>query len=172
MISRLILVGCPLAPPDSGDLQTFSQEYLRQRAEAYQEGDVEALLRLQNEFVYSEPGTEELKRSVLEHRLSLPPDTILSFYDADPEANVSPLLSRIRCPVLVVHGTEDRLISFATAEYLKHEIPNAQLYAFEGKGHVPIFTATAEFCEVLRRFVREEHKAIQDCAVACSKVGR
>jgi hypothetical protein len=31
---------------------------------------------------------------------------------------------------------------------------NAQLYAFEGKGHLPIFTATDEFCEVLRRFVR------------------
>ena len=154
MISRLILVGCPLAPPDSGGFQTFSQEYLRQRAEAYQERDVEALLRLQNEFVYSEPGTEEVKRLVLEHRLKLPPDTIFTFYDADPEANVSPLLNRIPYPVLVVHGTEDRLISFATAEYLTREIPSAQLYAFEGKGHVPIFTATAEFCEVLRRFVR------------------
>ena len=29
-----------------------------------------------------------------------------------------------------------------------------KLYAFEGKGHLPIFTATDEFCEVLRRFVR------------------
>jgi pimeloyl-ACP methyl ester carboxylesterase len=172
MISRLILVGCPLAPPHSGDVQTFSHEYLRQRAEAYEERDVEALLRIQNEFVYSEPGTEEVKRLALEHRLSLPPDTILSFYDADPEANVVPLLSRLPCATLVVHGTEDRLIAFATAEYLTKEIPNAQLYAFEGKGHVPIFTATAEFCEVLRRFVREEHKAIQDSAVACSRVGR
>lgn len=171
MISRLILVGCPLAPPHSGDVQTFSHEYLRQRAEAYEERDVEALLRIQNEFVYSEPGTEEVKRLALEHRLSLPPDTILSFYDADPEANVAPLLSRLPCPTLVVHGTEDRLISFATAEYLTKEIPNAQLYAFEGKGHVPIFTATYEFCGVLRKFVREEHQATQACALACSKMG-
>jgi pimeloyl-ACP methyl ester carboxylesterase len=126
---------------------------LRQRAEAYQEQDVEALLRLQNEFVYSEPGTEEVKRLVLEHQLSLPRNTILSFYDAGPEADISPLLSRIPCPVLVVHGTDDRLISFATAEYLKCEIPNTQLCAFKGKGHVPIFTATLEFCEIPGNFV-------------------
>ena len=68
MISRLILVGCPLAPPHSGAVQTFSHEYLRQRAEAYEERNVEALLRIQNEFVYSEPGTEEVKRLALEHR--------------------------------------------------------------------------------------------------------
>jgi pimeloyl-ACP methyl ester carboxylesterase len=163
MISRLILVGCPLAPPDSGDFQTFSHEYLRQRAEAYRERDVETLVRLQNDFVYSEPGTEEVKRLVLEHRLRLPPDTILSFYDADPEANVASILSLLSCPILVVHGTEDRLISFATAEYLTKRIPNAQLYAFEGKGNLPIFTATSEFCQILRKFIREEHNP-QACA--------
>ena len=32
MISRLVLVGCPLAPPDSGASQSLSPEYLRQRA--------------------------------------------------------------------------------------------------------------------------------------------
>jgi acetylornithine deacetylase len=32
-------------------------------------------------------------------------------------------------------------------------LPDARLYAFDGKGHLPIFTATDEFCEVLRCFV-------------------
>ena len=40
------------------------------------------------------------------------------------------------------------------AEQIAAGLPNARLYAFEGKGHLPIFTATEEFCEVLRRFVR------------------
>jgi pimeloyl-ACP methyl ester carboxylesterase len=154
LIDRLVLVGCPLAPPDAGGFQTFSSDYLRQRAEAYRNQDVEALLRIQSEFVYSEPGTEEIKRSVLEHRSKLPPDTVLSFYDPDPEANVAALLARLTCPTLVMHGTDDRLISFATAEYLAQRIRGAQLYAFNDKGHLPIFTATTEFCEVVRRFVR------------------
>jgi class 3 adenylate cyclase/pimeloyl-ACP methyl ester carboxylesterase len=152
LIDRLVLVGCPLASAGSGD-SSFSAEFRRQRAEAYERRDVEALLRIQAEFVYSEPGTEELKRLVVERRLQLPPDTVLSFYDPDPGIDVRPLLKSLRLPTLVTHGTDDRLISFDTAEYLADELPNAQLYAFEGKGHLPIFTATEEFCDVLRQFV-------------------
>jgi class 3 adenylate cyclase/pimeloyl-ACP methyl ester carboxylesterase len=153
LIDRLVLVGCPLAPAGFGESPTFSAEYSRQRAEAYERNDIDALLRIQSEFVYSEPGTEELKRLVLAHRLKLPSDTILSFYDPDPGANVAPLVARLTVPTLVTHGTDDRLISFTAAEYLAKALPKAQLYAFKGKGHVPIFTATEEFCDVVRRFV-------------------
>jgi pimeloyl-ACP methyl ester carboxylesterase len=93
---------------------------------------------------------------VLEHRLKLPPDTILSFYDPDPEADVSGLLRDLGRPTLIMHGTDDRLILFDTAKYMAEQIPGATLYAFEGKGHMPIFTATTEFCGVLRRFVKGE----------------
>ena len=156
MIDKLVMVGCPLAPPKSGDLQTFDTEFLRQREIAYKKRDTESLVRLQCDFIFSEPGTDELKRSTIEHRLKLPLDTILNFFDPDPEANVTSLLRRITFPTLVTHGTDDHLISFATAEYLAREIPGAQLHAFEGKGHLPIFTATAQFCDVLRRFVLQE----------------
>ena len=57
-------------------------------------------------------------------------------------------------PTLIVHGTEDRQVPFAAAEYLAAHIAGAQLYPFQGYGHVPLFTATQEFCDVLRRFVR------------------
>jgi pimeloyl-ACP methyl ester carboxylesterase len=67
-----------------------------------------------------------------------------------------PLLAAIPMPVLVMHGREDRLLAFAAAEQIAAGLPDARLYAFEGKGHLPIFTATDEFCEALRRFVRVE----------------
>jgi pimeloyl-ACP methyl ester carboxylesterase len=47
-------------------------------------------------------------------------------------------------------------VPFAAAEYLAAHIPGAQLYPFVGYGHVPLFTATQEFCDVLREFVRTE----------------
>ena len=84
----------------------------------------------------------------------MPRETILSFYDPDPDMDIRPLLSAIRVPTLIVHGTEDRQVPFAAAEYLAAHIPGAQLYPFQGYGHVPLFTATQEFCDVLRRFVR------------------
>jgi pimeloyl-ACP methyl ester carboxylesterase len=84
----------------------------------------------------------------------LPPDTVLSFYDPDPSVDITSLLKQVEAPTLVLHGTADQLISFAAAEYIAKELPNAQLYGFEGKGHLPMFTATDEFCDVLRRFVQ------------------
>jgi pimeloyl-ACP methyl ester carboxylesterase len=69
-----------------------------------------------------------------------------------------PLLAGSAAPVLVAHGREDRLIAFAAAEEIAARLPNARLYAFERKGQVPIFTATTEFCNIVRRFVRQSLK--------------
>jgi hypothetical protein len=33
-------------------------------------------------------------------------------------------------------------------------IPGAQLYMFDGKGHNPTFSATNDFCDELRNFIR------------------
>jgi pimeloyl-ACP methyl ester carboxylesterase len=41
----------------------------------------------------------------------------------------------------------------AAARYLAAHIPDAHLHLFEGRGHLPLFTATTEFCEVLRSFI-------------------
>jgi hypothetical protein len=37
---------------------------------------------------------------------------------------------------------------------LARALPQGRLHPFTGRCHVPIFTATTEFCEVLRQFVR------------------
>jgi pimeloyl-ACP methyl ester carboxylesterase len=68
--------------------------------------------------------------------------------------DIRPLLPAVRVPTLVVHGTDDRQVPFAAAEYLAAHIPGAQLYPFAGYGHLPPFTATQEFCDALRDFIR------------------
>jgi pimeloyl-ACP methyl ester carboxylesterase len=78
---------------------------------------------------------------------------VLSFYDPDPDVDVSALLGQLSVPTLVTHGSEDKIIPFAGAEYLTRAIPGARLHCFAGKGHLPIFTAPDEFCAVLRDFV-------------------
>ena len=54
-----------------------------------------------------------------------------------------------------MHGRDDRLVSFAAAELMAASLPNVRLHGFEGKGHLPLFTATQEFCKVLRSFVMD-----------------
>src|ERR1700680_904266 len=49
---------------------------------------------------------------------------------------------------------ENRLVTCAASEFIASRIPGAQLYLFDGKGHNPMFSATDEFCDVLRNFIR------------------
>jgi pimeloyl-ACP methyl ester carboxylesterase len=87
--------------------------------------------------------------------LRLPRQSILNTWTPDPEVDIAPILGQVKAPTLVLQGTDDRRVSVAAAHHLARHIPHAQLHLFEGRGHLPIFTATAEFCEVLRRFVRD-----------------
>jgi pimeloyl-ACP methyl ester carboxylesterase len=63
------------------------------------------------------------------------------------------VLGQVKAPTLVLHGTHDRRVPLSAAHYLAEHLPDARLYLFEGRGHLPIFTATTEFCDVRRRFV-------------------
>jgi pimeloyl-ACP methyl ester carboxylesterase len=151
LFTALVTVGAPA----SDFSRTFNPVYLERCIHDKGVKDVTEILRVHTELVYSEPEMEELRERTIRSRLSLPHETLLSFFDPDPTKDVMPLLSAITAPVLVAHGREDRLIAFAAAEEIAARLPNAQLCAFDRKGHVPIFTATTEFCNVVRRFVRQ-----------------
>lgn len=104
--------------------------------------------------IITEPGTGDVAEQFVRNVLRLPRETTLSFFSPDPSANIAPLLEGLKTPTLVTQGTDDYRVSMEAARYLADHIPGAQLYLFEGRGHLPIFTATGEFCDVLRSFVR------------------
>jgi pimeloyl-ACP methyl ester carboxylesterase len=66
---------------------------------------------------------------------------------------VTDILPDIQTPTLVTHGSEDRLVAFEAAELTANLLPKGVLRPFRGKGHLPLFTATHEFCQVLREFI-------------------
>ena len=61
-------------------------------------------------------------------------------------------LSRIRCPTLVIGGTDDRIVTAQASEEMAAKIEGSQLYLYEGLGHglyeeAPDFLArVADFC--------------------------
>lgn len=122
---------------------------MRRSRALFDQGDVEGVVRYHTSLVLSEPATRELQELFVRNRLKLPRETMLSFFDPDPTIDVTPILGEIAVPVLVTHGSADRLVSFAAAEFVAARLPNARIYGFEGKGHMPLFTATEEFCEVV-----------------------
>jgi len=153
LVRRLVLIGAP-TDIGTGDSPARRPDYLNTTAAFLANDDLEGLMRYHIGRVFSEPDVADLAASRLPRWLGMPRETALSFYDRDPEMDIRPLLAAIRVPTLIAHGTEDRQVPFAAAQYLAAHIKGAQLYAFGGYGHVPLFTATQEFCEVLRRFVR------------------
>ena len=144
-----------LGAPTSDFSRTFHPAYLERCIHYQGVKDVAEILRVHTELVFSEPEVEELRERTIRSRLALSRETILSFFDPDPTKDIMPLLTGITAPVMVTHGREDRVIAFAAAKEIAARLPNARLHAFERKGHLPIFTATTEFCNVVRSFVRQ-----------------
>ncbi len=65
-------------------------------------------------------------------------------------------LERVGVPVIVVHGTRDRMVPFERhGRVLGTRIPGAELLAIEGGEHVSIFTHRAEVRAKVTRFLRE-----------------
>ena len=64
-------------------------------------------------------------------------------------------LHTLAVPVLVVHGTADRLVPPANAEVLTRLIPGARLAMLDGAGHIFVSDRTAETLRLLTQFLDE-----------------
>jgi pimeloyl-ACP methyl ester carboxylesterase/DNA-binding SARP family transcriptional activator len=153
LVRRLVLMGTPL-DTTPGSMSLVPSDLDDRFRAALRAGDLERAMHHFVATVVSDPDTGELAEQFTRNLLRLPRESILSTWTPDPELDIAPILGQVKVPTLVLHGTEDRRVSVAAAHHLALHIPDARLYLFEGRGHLPIFTATAEFCQVLRQFVR------------------
>jgi class 3 adenylate cyclase/pimeloyl-ACP methyl ester carboxylesterase len=151
LLSGIVTIGAPTAGQGR---EHFSDDWIALQAEMRRTGEVEPMLRLHVGQIFSEPEMHEMLDSVVRSRLKLPKETLLSFFLDATDGDVTGILPAVHAPTLVTHGAEDRLVSLAAAELTASLLPNATLHVFNGKGHLPLFTATAEFCNVLEAFIR------------------
>src|SRR5262249_36331457 len=62
-------------------------------------------------------------------------------------------LSEIKCPVLLVSGTQDRLVPTVHAQKMLEKLPQASLELIEHGGHVLVIDSPNEFNALLERFL-------------------
>jgi DNA-binding SARP family transcriptional activator/pimeloyl-ACP methyl ester carboxylesterase len=155
LVKGLVLLGTPL-DITPGSMSLVPSDVDDRFRAALRAGDLERAMHHFVATVVSEPDTGELADQFTRNILRLPRESILSTWTPDPTVDIAPILDEVKTPALILHGTEDRRVSVAAARYLAQHLPDARLHLFEGRGHLPIFTATAEFCEVLRRFVERD----------------
>jgi len=68
------------------------------------------------------------------------------------------MMSKLKLPVLVTHGAEDRNAKLATAQYTASVIPGAKLSVYDGIGHSPFYEDAPRFNTELAAFVRAAAK--------------
>ena len=75
------------------------------------------------------------------------------------------MVRAIRCPALIVHGTEDRLVPFAAAERVARMRADWGFAAMPDIGHVPQMEAPTEFVEIVERWLESVLQVPQEQAV-------
>lgn len=68
--------------------------------------------------------------------------------------DASELMSKLKIPVLVSHGREDRNAKVGAGEYTASVIPGAKLSVYDGVGHSPFYEDAPRFNAELAAFVR------------------
>lgn len=62
-------------------------------------------------------------------------------------------ITRIKAPVLVIWGTEDRVINYRNADVFVDQIPDARKVLLEGVGHAPMIEVPVESAILFREFL-------------------
>jgi pimeloyl-ACP methyl ester carboxylesterase len=65
----------------------------------------------------------------------------------------TPILSLAKCPVLIIHGEDDRLIPVTDAELMHKIIPNSQFVVIPKAGHLPNLEHPDRFNQAIRDFI-------------------
>ena len=112
---------------------------------------------------FSEPDSAEEIRHWVEMGLETSPAVILDTVEADgPDADEERrLVAALSHPVLVIHGTDDRVIPLARSEELAR-LTGGTLAVIEGSGHEPQYRHANEVNSLLDGFLDEHYPPVTD----------
>jgi len=105
---------------------------------------------------FSKQPTADAFEIMLSFNMMVPPKVRarLSGRPLDP----TEIMSKLKLPVLVTHGAEDRNAKLGAAKYTASVIPGARFSIYEGTGHAPFYEDATRFNTELTAFVREANK--------------
>lgn len=67
--------------------------------------------------------------------------------------DLRPFLPHIETPILIVHGTADKVCPIEAGRYLKRHIKGARIHEMKEVGHMPFFTHPERFNNILEGFL-------------------
>lgn len=90
-------------------------------------------------FTYFPEGPLDAVRRCAENvRQAAPAENALKIRDAINNADLTGLLHRVRCPVMLIHGRNDRVHPLSEARFLAAHLSDCALIALETANHIPL----------------------------------
>jgi pimeloyl-ACP methyl ester carboxylesterase len=154
LVEKLVLIGTNRAPSGTDGRPVDPNHWTQRFMAAARAGDRKQAFRIAWGTGFSEPGSRDLIESFVRMSYELPWEVWENYFVKDPGGDLRPLLPALSVPTLVLHGENDHMVPLEAGRYLADRIPDAQFYLFKGRCHVPMFTATVEFAQVVRHFIR------------------
>jgi len=158
LVTKLVLAG--LNPgvwgsPDYPHADRLDMEFIGRLRAAMAAEDWPAVVRVFiTQVCAGEPGCQKFIEGSIRLWSQIPLEALRNFFMLDdPGKDVSALLPALRVPTLVLHGEHDRITPVEVGHWNAEHINGAQFHAFKGRCHAVPATATAEFAEVVRRFI-------------------
>ncbi len=109
---------------------------------------------LMNLFLPTFVGDERAKRLWARYqRMGGSPGTARALMEANTLIDVRPVLPHVQVPTLVIHRTDERLVSVGNARYAAEHIPGARLLEQPGEDHLPWLGDTDGMLNAIEEFV-------------------
>ena len=84
------------------------------------------------------------------------PDILMQLAATVAHMDLTEQLGSVQCPVLMIAGEKDPVVSAAHAREMADRLPKARLEVLPGVGHFPMVEATDAVCTLLERFLSVE----------------
>lgn len=155
LVEKLVVIAGTFGKTEAGGGTSSYLKWAAKKRAFIDHGDYEGMVRECMYEAFPQPEMDDLREEWV--RVSVddyPIEVFCTLLDVESEIACEPYARDVRVPTLVIHGTEDLSVPYACGVYLTSTIAGATLYTFEGHGHEPQHTATAEFCDLLSEFVR------------------
>lgn len=107
------------------------------------------------ELSYGPSADEQLLKQAGHEVASVAPNIFLADLTACDRFDVMNRLSRIKLPVLIVCGTEDRLTPLKYSRYLEQSLPWSEIVEIEGAGHMVMLEEPEALNQAIIKFTKK-----------------
>jgi pimeloyl-ACP methyl ester carboxylesterase len=103
--------------------------------------------------LYANPDMDEMVVKTLYNYRRLDLDSMIHYFTVMPDTDITPVLSRIQAPVLVLTGDRDPIVPPDESRKIASMISNAELALIQGAGHMPFLERPAEYRAALSQWL-------------------